>query len=229
LKRIDYGHIFNGDIHSTLRSNNNSAPHTMNNFIVNSLIFSDRDRTEGRGVVEEKDKQPKNYLKNDNPDKVKQEKYKKINAETKISMQSNKQWTEIGIGPIRILEMKTQNNENSTFSLSVRIVQRRECTPGGQGTRVILNLLLRKKSLVFRQSDRYVRLASFEANGVCDNAHSVKRTYSIFCHGSESKDTRNKGESESNISFTPVQYLFKLMSISDANNLQHALEMGIPL
>ncbi|GMI18545.1 hypothetical protein TrLO_g14896 [Triparma laevis f. longispina] len=44
------------------------------------------------------------------------------------------EWKEMGIGPIRVLQPTVD-----TVTTHVRLVQRRETTPGGQGTKVLLN------------------------------------------------------------------------------------------
>ncbi|GMH96248.1 hypothetical protein TrST_g8452 [Triparma strigata] len=44
------------------------------------------------------------------------------------------EWKEMGIGPIRVLQPPS-----SSSTTHVRLVQRRETTPGGQGTKVLLN------------------------------------------------------------------------------------------
>eukprot|EP00978_Attheya_sp_CCMP212_P038736 scaffold195042_cov70-Attheya_sp.AAC.1 len=75
-------------------------------------------------------------------------------------------WREVGIGPLRIL----QNEQKSR-----RVVQRRETTPGGPGTKLILNALLGSTltnhvptagagsaggSKVTREGDKFVRWAT---------------------------------------------------------------------
>jgi hypothetical protein len=49
-------------------------------------------------------------------------------------MVKKKSWLEVGVGPARVLK--------ADDSKSVRVVMRREATPGGLGTKLILNLKL---------------------------------------------------------------------------------------
>ena len=100
-------------------------------------------------------------------------------------------WKEVGIGPLRIL----------TNDKHVRIVQRRETTPGGQGTKLILNIRLREECRVERQADKFVKLAAFEA---------------VDTTSSEEKDTAKK--------FEMVQYLFKVKTVAEGDALFETLK-----
>jgi len=60
-------------------------------------------------------------------------------------------WKEVGIGPLRLL----QNNTTKSY----RIVQRRESTPHGAGTKLILNVGL-VCGKVDREAEKYVRVAT---------------------------------------------------------------------
>jgi hypothetical protein len=94
-------------------------------------------------------------------------------------------WKEVGIGPLRIL----------TDDKHVRIVQRRENTPGGQGTKLILNIRLHDECRVERQADKFVKLAAFE---VVDTTTAEK-------------DAVKK--------FEMVQYLFKVKTVAEGDDL----------
>jgi hypothetical protein len=99
-------------------------------------------------------------------------------------------WKEVGIGPLRIL----------TDDKHVRIVQRRETTPGGQGTKLILNIRLREECRVERQADKFVKLAAFEAVDT----------------SSEEKEIAKK--------FEMVQYLFKVKTVAEGDALFETLK-----
>jgi len=145
---------------------------------------------------------------------------------------AEKKWSEVGIGPVKILEKRLDekddgNGKTNTSSAdekqktfnekkSIRVVQRRESAPWGQGTKLILNVSLRSECHVTRQSDKYVKLATFESIQESNEQHR-----------NDSKNNHNHiVEIKSAI---PVNYLFKVKTLSDANSLQEALENGIKL
>jgi hypothetical protein len=99
-------------------------------------------------------------------------------------------WKEVGIGPLRIL----------TDDKHVRIVQRRENTPGGQGTKLILNIRLHDECRVERQADKFVKLAAFEAVDASP----------------EEKESAKK--------FEMVQYLFKVKTVTEGDDLFETLK-----
>jgi len=77
-------------------------------------------------------------------------------------------WREVGIGPVRILKstkkVEGENEEEKGNTITTtRVVQRRETTPGGPGTKLILNVNLRKETSVNRQSDKFIQLATVES------------------------------------------------------------------
>lgn len=103
-------------------------------------------------------------------------------------------WKEVGIGPLRILKDDKH----------VRIVQRRENTPGGQGTKLILNVRLREECCVEKQADKFVKLAAFESVDINDP-----------------KDNgQTAGEKKR---FDMVQYLFKVKTATEGNDLYEKL------
>lgn len=77
----------------------------------------------------------------------------RLQTRAKLFHSLEDEWREIGIGPLRIL----QNNESCAY----RLVQRRENTPGGVGTKLILNLSLKAECCkAHRHADKYVRLVA---------------------------------------------------------------------
>lgn len=110
-------------------------------------------------------------------------------------------WKEVGIGPLRVL----------TDDTHARIVQRRENTPGGQGTKLILNLPLRDECSVEKRGDKFLRLAAFE---VIEDGDADKEI---------DKDEESKDE-DSNVKFAPVQYLFKVKTMEEADSLLAAIK-----
>jgi hypothetical protein len=69
---------------------------------------------------------------------------------------SQKEWRELGIGPLRILKKD---------KCHTRVVQRRETQPGGAGTKLIVNVPLPKECTVALQGEKYVRLTTIEPSG----------------------------------------------------------------
>uniref|UniRef100_A0A7S1Z143 RanBD1 domain-containing protein n=1 Tax=Ditylum brightwellii TaxID=49249 RepID=A0A7S1Z143_9STRA len=112
-------------------------------------------------------------------------------ADSKLeeSQEEKQQWKEVGIGPVRILTLPSAS--------TTRVVQRRESTPGGPGTKLILNVALRKECHVFRQADKYVRLATVE---------------------------QEEGEEGS---LSSVMYLWKVKTVGEADDLEKFLGEGI--
>ena len=124
-------------------------------------------------------------------------------------------WKEVGIGPLRVL----------TDQRHARIVQRRENTPGGQGTKLILNLALRDECQVERKGDKFVRLAAFEV--VDDSKEEADDTTGNDSVDKEDKD-RDEGANEDGkedpaVKFESVQYLFKVKTIAEADSLVDTL------
>lgn len=62
-----------------------------------------------------------------------------------------KTWLEIGTGPLRLLRHQQGR---------LRAVQRRETTPGGSATKVILNVPLYRESAVSKLSDKHVQIVT---------------------------------------------------------------------
>ena len=135
---------------------------------------------------------------------------KSTDKSTSTSSKSNiavMDWKEVGIGPLRVL-----SNEKSA-----RIVQRRESTPGGQGTKLILNIALRDECSVEKKGDKFVRLAAFE---ILENTGNEKQL---------EEDTEDKLDDGKNgdidvVKFAPVQYLFKVKTIGEADLLFSTLK-----
>ena len=137
------------------------------------------------------------------------------NKETSSLPQDEKkmEWKEVGIGPLRILEGESSENHHH-----VRLVQRRESTPGGSGTKLILNLPLRNECKVTRKSDKCVFLAAFEVimDAVQNDVIETKDT---------EDDSNELGTKK--ISFESVQYLFKVKTVAEADSLEQALNESL--
>ena len=135
-------------------------------------------------------------------------------------------WKEVGIGPLRILQSKsvdnvddktkntgddkTENKENTpeVGMHRLRVVQRRESTPGGTGTKLILNLNLHPACMVNRQADKFVRMSAFEFS---DNKTSAN-----------AKDDDTKEQQ-----IVPVNYLFRVKTVTEGDELENALKKAI--
>ena len=124
-------------------------------------------------------------------------------------------WKEVGIGPLRVL----------TDQRHARIVQRRENTPGGQGTKLILNLALRDECQAERKGDKFVKLAAFEV--VDDSKEEANDTTGNDSVDKESKDRDEDaiedGKDDPAVKFESVQYLFKVKTIAEADSLVETL------
>lgn len=106
---------------------------------------------------------------------------------------AKKDWKEVGIGPLRVL----------TDGEHTRIVQRRENTPGGQGTRLILNVPLRKECRVEKPNDKFVKLAAVE---IVEN------------------DDDDKDSDKKSVKYVPAHFLFKVKTVAEADSLLETLQ-----
>ena len=118
-------------------------------------------------------------------------------------------WKEVGIGPLRVL----------TDDKHTRIVQRRENTPGGQGTKLILNIPLKDECSVEKKGDKFVRFAAFEVinDSVDDRGLNI-------IDKDRKVDEKNVEEEGEEVKFVPVQYLFKVKTVAEADSLLLTLE-----
>lgn len=81
------------------------------------------------------------------------------NSDVKIAAPIS-EWVEVGTGPLRVLR-PSSSTDNAASVLKVsypRVVMRRECQPGGNGTKLILNELLHGHTAVSKMGDKAVRL-----------------------------------------------------------------------
>ncbi len=124
------------------------------------------------------------------------------------------EWKEVGIGPLKILI----SCSNKT---TARIVQRRESTPGGPGTKLILNVMLRHECIVEKRGDKFVKLAAFEV--VEDKDEDTEQEV----NNKEGTETETQAETENvkkKMKLETVQYLFKVKTVGDADSLLGALK-----
>jgi len=180
---------------------------------------------------------PANRGEKEGGEKEKEEKKEEEKKEDKEEEENKKkmEWKEVGTGPFRILEQteeqpeehqqqdekESEKSENeskekeseaktkdSKGKRGIRLVQRRESTPGGQGTKLILNLSLKNVCDVTRKSEKFVQFSSFEAVVPEETAD-----------GGEDKGAA--------VSLKCVQYLLKAKTVMEADSLQQALQKGI--
>mmetsp|Transcript_14051 Transcript_14051/g.20125 ORF Transcript_14051/g.20125 Transcript_14051/m.20125 type:complete len:441 (+) Transcript_14051:92-1414(+) len=100
---------------------------------------------------------------NANNDKNSEPPLSKIEQHQSIA---NRSWKEVGIGPVRILQQRRplqdlEEKRQSETTTNTRIVQRRESTPGGMGTKLILNIPIRRETVVHRQGDKHILVSTF--------------------------------------------------------------------
>jgi hypothetical protein len=139
--------------------------------------------------------------------------------------QPSMDWREVGIGPLRIL----QNEQKSR-----RVVQRRETTPGGPGTKLILNALLGSTSTstststnhvptggagagaggskVTREGDKFVRWATVLPCSSSDNDNDIKDS-----NINDSNDNKKEGQP---LLLQTVVHLFKVKTVAEADELE---------
>lgn len=110
-------------------------------------------------------------------------------------------WKEVGIGPLKVLSSKA--NGCTTH----RIVQRRESTPGGPGTKLILNVVLKESVQVGKSGEKFVTLGVME----------------VVSPGTNKEEEGGK-EQEAKESVQAIQYLLKVKTAADAEALRSALE-----
>jgi len=137
---------------------------------------------------------------------------------------THRRWKEVGIGPLRLLETKPmveKNKQDTVDALKketqvkpmrrVRIVQRRETTPGGPGTKLILNVPITAVCKVVRLGDKFVQLVALEPK--------------LQEVGTSSDSTQQP--SPAPVVVHPVLYLFKVKTVTEADALQEALMAAI--
>lgn len=112
------------------------------------------------------------------------------------------QWHEVGRGPLRVLRHTTRGADgSSSSSSSTRLVQRRESTPGGNATLVIVNARLpdHLAAVVSSPSELHVQVVTVTG--------------------------RNRsGDDDNNDSLQPETYLFKFKLASEAAQLKRCLD-----
>lgn len=133
-------------------------------------------------------------------------------------------WREVGTGPLRVLQLRQEHKgagELHTKNTSTRVVQRRESTPGGSGTKVILNVPIRRETVVHRQGDKHVMLSTISCEVRNRSALFVLflpfTTLILFLYVSTTMQETSASAS----------YLFKVKTADDANILFNCLEKAI--
>ena len=98
--------------------------------------------------------------------------------DSKDAVESSKksgEWLEVGVGPIKILETLEDDERQRTS----RVVMRREGEKkGGQGTKLLLNALLKSYSSVTKAGDKMFRLACI--NAALDQTNSNTTTLNTY-------------------------------------------------
>lgn len=77
---------------------------------------------------------------------------------------SSLEWAEVGLGPVKLLRSTASDGKTTTY----RLVMRRESKPGGPGTKVLLNVGLRRYVVFSRVGDRAVQLVCLAPRPVTD-------------------------------------------------------------
>lgn len=74
-----------------------------------------------------------------------------------------KEWSEVGVGPLRVLKAKESGSDTSSSSSNngARIVMRREDKKGGLGTKVILNAKIKTHSSAMLQGEKSLCFCTF--------------------------------------------------------------------
>jgi trimeric autotransporter adhesin len=110
--------------------------------------------------------------------------------------EGTKKWIEVGCGPIRVLQRRQQQQEEedndhgsdapaSSNKSSCRLVQRRESTPGGNATIVILNVRLTTVTIQATTSEVHVQIVTVAST-------NIPETYLFkFKHFNEAKRFKN--------------------------------------
>ena len=112
----------------------------------------------------------------------------------------------------------TATTNDTETTQSARIVQRRESTPGGSGTKLILNVMLRKECVVEKRGEKFVKLAAFE---VVDNTDDKKEEEA---EASSNDNGAGVCAGKNSVKLQTVQYLFKVKTVNDADSLLDALK-----
>lgn len=143
------------------------------------------------------------------------------------------EWTEMGVGPLKILRQKTSAEKSQLASspnlspielrdVGVRLVMRREAKKGGPGTTVILNVPLKEYCSISKQSDSDKALIF--TTFVLEEDKQEKQ---ITSSTSTSEDDIGGAEPKGKTIPVQMSYLFKCKSPSETNELLQVIQTVI--
>ena len=125
---------------------------------------------------------------------------------------AEKEWKEVGTGPVRVLQHLSEKGQ-------YRIVQRRETSPGGAGTKLILNVKVTPtETHVERHGEKHIRLTTIVAEEVSiqiglDLGNFYKLSIFLLLHHEFQKATGT--------------FLFKVKTVVEAEELIEAIRKTI--
>ena len=111
---------------------------------------------------------------------------KQVETTNKEEPKTKKEWKELGIGPCRILEKKTdkEEEEEGKMKTSYRLVIRREHKPNGPGIVVMLNTIVKQGNmLIASHTDNTIRMVTLSGKDVV-----VSNTYLLRCKTKDEKE-----------------------------------------
>ena len=128
------------------------------------------------------------------------------------------EWIEVGTGPLRLLS----TDSNDSNEKSYRIVMRREISAGGNGTKLLLNILLQSECVKHSKlGDKALRISCMEASqgqgksgsgsglGLSSTVPSVQSAGELL-ESSTNANTNTTAGSDSGSGFEPVTYLIRV-------------------
>lgn len=132
------------------------------------------------------------------------------NGDEKKTDSMNYSWHEVGTGPLKVLQTKQTDDDDDAVVSHSRLVQRRESSPGGPATIVILNLRLlsAEHTTIETPSEKHVKVATA--------VHTTTNT------AATTTDTSNNCTTAQPLK--PGIFLFKFKLASEAAKLVDCLE-----
>ena len=118
-----------------------------------------------------------------------------------------KEWSEVGVGPLRVLRSKKSTCDTS-ISKEARIVMRREDKRGGTGTKVLLNTKIKAHSSAVLQGER----------SLC---------FSTFVPSTDEPVSRSGSNSDGNHTVVPVSYMLRCKLPSEISDLYKIVDVAI--
>jgi hypothetical protein len=131
---------------------------------------------------------------------------------SKDNSKETKEWSEVGLGPLRVLQAKVTNKDDSNSITTTRVVMRREEKKGGGGTKLLLNLPIRSHCTATKNGETTFVLSTVVPVVTTDTAAGIHKE-------SEQQQIINEVEAQS--------YLIKCKLVTETEQLMNIVKTAI--